>query len=105
MPSWTRAHRLRYSSDATGANGRQCILASIHIDRARYFLKIKDYDRFANYAWTCIDLSAICLFSALNLKLKTPLRDPIEQNFRHNLLFPVIMVVEELKTLVSIFII
>jgi hypothetical protein len=71
------------SSDAIGANGRQCILASMHIDRARYFLRINDHDKFAAFAWTGIDLSSVCLFSALNLKLKTPFRDRIEQNFRH----------------------
>ena len=71
------------SSDATGANGRQCILASMHIDRARYFLRINDHDKFTSYAWTGIDLSSVCLFSALNLNLKTPFRDRIEQNFRH----------------------
>lgn len=71
------------SSDATGANGRLCILASIHMDQARYLLKIKDHTQFAAYAWNCIDLASVCLFSALNLKLKTPTRDYIDQNFRH----------------------
>jgi hypothetical protein len=69
------------SSHAIGANGRQCFLADIHIDRALYYLNIKDYNPFLAGAWFCIDLSSICLFSALNLKLQHPSRDRVEMNF------------------------
>lgn len=66
------------ASDATYANGRQCTLASIHIDRSLHLLKTKEYAEFASGAWFGVDLSSVCLFSALNLRLKHPSRDRIE---------------------------
>lgn len=71
------------ASDAVGFNGRQCTLASIHVDRALHFLKTKNYDQFVAGAWFCIDLSSVCLFSALNLKLRHSSRDRIEQSFEN----------------------
>ncbi len=68
-------------SDAIGANGRQCTLASIHLDRAQHYLKTKEHDKFIAGAWFCIDLSSVCLFSALNLRLKHPARDRIAASF------------------------
>jgi hypothetical protein len=70
-------------NNAAGANGRQCTLASIHLDRARYYLKTKQHNEFVEGGWFCIDLSSVCLFSALNLKLQHPARDRIEQNFNN----------------------
>ena len=66
------------ASDASFANGRQCTLASIHIDRSLHLIKTKDYVGFASGAWFGVDLSSVCLFSALNLRLKHPSRDHIE---------------------------
>lgn len=69
------------STDAIGANGRQCTLASIHLDRADYYLKTKQHDKFVAGAWFFIDLSSVCLFSTLNLRLKHPARNRIAANF------------------------
>ena len=69
------------ASDAIGANGRQCTLASIHLDHAQYRLKTQQHDKFAADAWFYIDLSSVCLFSALNLRLKHPARDRIAASF------------------------
>ena len=69
------------ASDAIGANGRQCTLASIHLDHAQYHLKTQQHDKFVEGAWFCIDLSSVCLFSALNLRLKHPARDRIAASF------------------------
>ncbi len=69
------------ASDATGANGRQCILASIHLDRAHHYLKTNDHQKFSYGAWFFIDLSSVCLFSTLNLRLKHPARDRLADNF------------------------
>ena len=71
------------ASHATGANGRQCTLADMHIDRALYYLETKNYAEFLTGAWFCIDLSSVCLFSALNLQLQHPARDRIEANFQN----------------------
>jgi hypothetical protein len=71
------------ASHATGANGRQCTLASLHIDRALYYLEAKNYPEFLFGAWFLIDLSSVCLFSALNLQLQHPARDRIEANFQN----------------------
>jgi hypothetical protein len=69
------------ASDAIGANGRQCTLASIHLDHAQYYLRTKQLEKFLSGAWFCIDLSSVCLFSALNLRLRHPARERIAANF------------------------
>jgi hypothetical protein len=71
------------ASDAIGANGAHCTLASIHLDRASYYLRNQNYDMFVFGAWHFIDLSSVCLFSALNLRLKHPARNLIEKNFNY----------------------
>jgi hypothetical protein len=68
-------------SSPVGANGRQCSLASLQLDRARYYLSTNDVPMFLAGAWHFIDLASSCLFSVLNLQLLHPAHSRIEDNF------------------------
>jgi hypothetical protein len=64
-----------------GANSRKCSLASLHLDRARYYLRTNGIPMFLAGAWHFIDLASSCMFSVLNLQLLHPAHSRIEDNF------------------------
>jgi hypothetical protein len=77
----TAASFLPNVSSPVGANGRQCSLAALHLDRARYYLRTNDVPQFLAGAWHFIDLASVCMFSALNLQLLHPAHSLIAHNF------------------------
>jgi hypothetical protein len=77
----TAASFLPNVTSPIGANGRQCTLASLHLDRAQHYLSTHDTPQFLAGAWFFIDLASVCMFSVLNLQLLHPASARIEEQF------------------------